>query len=411
MGDAGKGVLTMLIVFALGTVAGAPPTDEDVREAEYEAAFQEQFGKGDAPPRPLREFVSRAAYDNQFMGESLEEVIENRDKARGRVAWVVSRYLSSLTEMARLTGERGYLDAAYRVVESMCALRDDRIGTTLWNGRIVRAWSSDLYAQRGQAVFAVHTGFIVAAILDFVQAADAASGIWEGRDEERSRIIEEMTQALAVHHHQWRDGPGADEGYYEGRDQEDQCEGKPLPANRLSVMGVALWRAYELTGSAVHRSRAEALGRYIKNRLYVGLDGAYYWPYWLEEHPPGPAPVHRSHVYGEDIGHGGLTLYLPQVLAAAGVVFDRTDMERFAKTVVEGFARRQDGMLYGVITGDPRKELRITPCRWLALTEFDPEVARRIVPFYTRYLRRADSPETSVFLLRYAAFSRLWQDF
>jgi hypothetical protein len=285
----------------------------------------------------------------------------------------------------------------------MRALRDDRVGTVLWNGKTVPAWSSDTYAQRGQAVFAVHTGFIVAAILDFIQAADASSGFWEGRDEERRRLIAEMTASLAVHDHQWRDGPGPGEGYYEGRDQEDQCEGKPLPANRLSVMGVALWRACELTGGATHRTRAEALGRYIKNRLYLGMDGAYYWPYWLDEVPPDPAPVPRSHVYSEDIGHAGLTLYLPQVLAAAGVVFDRTDMERFAKTALEGFARRRDGMLYGVITGDPRLELRITPCRWLSLTEFNPEVARRIVAFYTRYLRRADSPEAFVFLFRYAA--------
>jgi hypothetical protein len=392
----------MLIAFALGTAVGASPPSADAQEAEYEAAFHKAFGKVDAPPRPLREFVSREAFDHQFLGESLEEIIANRSKTKGHVAWVAGRYLASLTAMARLTGERGYLDAAYRLVESMRALRDDRVGTTLWNGKIVPAWSSDTYAQRGQAVFAVHTGFIAAAILEFVQAADAASRFWEGREEDRRCLIAEMTESLAVHDHQWRDGPEPGEGYYEGRDQEDQCEGKPLPANRLSVMGVALWRAYELTGGPMHRTRAEALGRYIRNRLYRGLDGAYYWPYWLDEHPPAPAPVHRSHVYGEDIGHAGLTLYLPQVLAAAGVIFDRTDMERFAKTALEGFARRPGGFLYGIITGEPRIELRITPCRWLALTEFNPEVARRIVPFYTHYLRRADAPEAFVFLLRYA---------
>ena len=82
-------------------------------------------------------------------------------------------------------------------------------------------------------------------------------------------------ESLHLHDRQWRDGPGSDEGRYVGQDEEAALDGKPQPANRLSAMGRCLWTAWLITHDSRYRSKAVALGWYMKRRLPIGRDGAY----------------------------------------------------------------------------------------------------------------------------------------
>ncbi|MCL4693222.1 MAG: hypothetical protein KJ060_12015, partial [Candidatus Hydrogenedentes bacterium] len=275
-------------------------------------------------------------------------------------------------------------------------------GLGLWTGATALAWSSEKYAERGRAVFAVHTGMIVYPMLDALVLLRDAPDLLSPDSDHYKAIQRQALEALAYHDRQWVDGPGEGEGHYIGIDQEDILEGKVLPGNRLSAMGRALWAAWKLTGDEAHRDRAIALGQYIKRRLGVSADGAYYWEYWLPDEPV-TEPVEREDVNGEDTSHGQLTASFPFMLAAEGVVFDEADLRRFGMTVLNGIARRNDGILYGNVTGSPKSNPAhvSSPYGWLHTIPVVPEVKERLVDFYLNY-QPSPGPLDFANLVKYA---------
>lgn len=355
------------------------------QDIEYIRRFKAGFPPIDNPPT-LEDYANPRRYDDLYMGVDLEKALSKVSNDKGGLAWGLSYRMMSLNEMFRATGDRKYLRENLRCIREVLDATDERLGKKLWTGRIVKAWGCDRYAERGRAVFAVHTGIILAPILEFLVLAKSDD---EFRGEiEAEKILSEAQEALGVHDAQWRKGPGEGEGHYVGLEQEEVCEDRPLPGNRLSAMGWALWLSWGVSGNITHRENALAIGRYIKNRLTPSPDGAYYWPYWLPEEPvTGELP--RDSIQGEDTSHAGLTVELPLVLGFEGMVFTREDMTRFARTVTNGFARLGGGVLVSRITGQPDGPEPLHyiggVTRWLALAEFIPGVRDPIVEFYLNY--------------------------
>jgi hypothetical protein len=387
-------IITMFILTANGQ-------DTD---AAYVARFLERFPKVESPP-PINDYATTARFDERFMGEAIDKALENVGKGQGNNAWGLAYWMHAYNEMYRVTKDPKYLAANLRYTEAMLAARDDKQGLVLWTGAIAPAWSSDKYAERGRAVFAVHTGMIVYPMLDLLLLLREAPEVLAPDSERYQDIQRQALETTAYHDRQWRDGPGEGEGHYVGVDQEDILEGKVLPGNRLSAMGRVLWTAWKLTGDESYRDRAIALGHYIKNRLGVGSDGAYYWEYWLSEEPV-TGTVEREAVNGEDTSHGQLTASFPFMLAADGEVFDETDMQRFAMTVLNGVARRDDGILLGNVTGNPDSNVAhvASPEGWFPPSVVQPEVKDRLVAFYLNYLPSPGPLDLAV-LLRYTGES------
>jgi hypothetical protein len=199
-------------------------------------------------------------------------------------------------------------------------------------------------------------------------------------------LLQTVLDALAVHDRQWHDGPEPGAGHYIGMDQENSLENNPLPANRLSAMGWALWLAWKYTGNAAHRDHAVAIGQYIRNRLIPAPDGAYYWPYQLADDPV-KEETPREKIKGEDSSHAGLTFALPRCLLEDGQVFTQDDMKRFAKMVLNGIARRTDGIPCTSITGctDLTPDYIGHVVNFLPLAKFEPEIGKRISAYYLNY--------------------------
>ena len=357
---------------------------DQANDQEYIRRFIECYPPVDDPP-PLEDYASPHRYDALYMGDDLEKALSSVSNDGGGLAWGLSNRMRSLNDMYRSTDDSKYLEADLQCIREVLRVRDDRIGKKLWTGKVVPAWGSDKYADRGRAVFAVHTGIVAAAILEFLILVRSDEDLDLGGETED--ILRDVEEALKVHDPQWRDGPGDGEGHYIGMDQERVCDGKPLPGNRLSAMGWAIWLSWTATGDETHRNRAIALGRYMKGRLTPSPDGAYYWPYWL--------PVERvtregsrESIRGEDTSHAGLTLQLPLTLGFEGEVFRREDLERFARTVTRGFGRLGGGILFSSITGqsdlNPLHYIGAAS-RWLALAEVDPGVGEPIIQYYQRY--------------------------
>ena len=391
-----------LLVVAHLCAAGAPawPQEAGDPEADYVARFLEQFPKTASAPA-LDAYATAARYDALFMGENVKEAFASPNNDQGGLAWGLAYRMMSLNEMYRATGDAKYLEAHLEGIRAVLAATDDKRGKELWTGAVARAWGCDKYAKRGRAVFAVHTGVIAHPILECLLLVKQDPELSSALGGEHDAILKATEEALAYHDRQWRDGPGDGEGHYIGLDQEEVCENKPLPGNRLSAMGRALWTAWKLTGNATHRDRALAIGRYIKNRFTLAPDGAYYWPYWLPlEAVVNPAADRPAS--GEDTSHGGLTASFPMMLGVEGEVFDGEDMKRLAGTVLKGFGRRTDGVLFGDVTGNPGSKPGYVslPARWLMLAGTAPEVRDRIVPFYLNH-RPTPSPLDLALLLRY----------
>jgi len=314
----------------------------------------------------------------------------------------LSYQMMSLNEMYRSTHDVKYLDANLKIIQAVIAARDDKRNVKLWTGEIAPAWGCEKYAERGRAIFAVHTGIIVYPILDcLLLERDAKGGIGK-KSALFTSILDEAEKSLTFHERQWRDGPLRDEGHYVGLNQENSLEGKPLPGNRLSAMGRALWVSWKLTGNKVHYDHALRLGRYIKHRLTLDPDGAYYWPYSLPE-TPSATPTPKSAINSEDSSHGTLTVSFPVLLASEGKVFTKKDMARFGRTVTQGLGRLGHGVILGNVTGTAESNPAYIayPAYWLAFGRAVPEARERILDFYLNYIPTPGALDLAL-LLKYA---------
>ena len=376
----------LLCLCAAVTAASAWCAEPDAVEAAYVKKFQEAFPQV-SPVPALEAYASPERFDRLLLGANLEANLKDVQNDSGGIAWWLSYCMRALNDMHRATGDIKYLEANARLARAVAAATDEKRGKQLFNGRVVKAWGCEKYAERGRAVFCVHTGIIAAQILDLLVLAKD-SPVFEGAaaDGGRDALLQTCLDALAVHDRQWRDGPEPGAGHYVGLDQEDSLENRPIPANRQSAMGWALWLAWKCTGDPGHRDRALALGKYLRNRFIPAPDGAFYWPYQLSDDPvTGTTP--REAVTGEDTSHAGLTITFPLLLAGEGQVFTRDDLVRFARMVLNGLARRDDGVLLTSITGESRLDPAYLgyPVNYLPLAAVEPEVGRRITAYYLNW--------------------------
>lgn len=380
---------------------GAARSESAASDADtaYIALFQQKYKKVASPPA-FETYATPALYDELFMGAAgMAKATENVTNDQGGIAWGLSYQMMSLNEMYRTTHDLKYLNANLKIIEAVLAARDDKRAVKLWTGEIAPAWGCEKYAERGRAVFGVHTGIIVYPILDcLLLERDAPGGI--GKDSEQfKRILKEAEESLSFHDRQWRDGPAPDEGHYVGLDQENVLEGKPKPANRLSSLGRALWISWKLTGNRTHHDHGVRIGWYIKHRLTLGADGAYYWSYWLPA-DPRPDPEDKVRPAGEDSSHGSLTVSFPLMLAADKEVFTNDDLVRLGHTVLNGLGRLGDGVILGTVTGDPKSkpDYIAYPAYWLQTAKAVPEVRGRVLDFYLNYIPKPGALDLALLL-------------
>ena len=378
-------VLTGICASFLSDGAVAAADEPGAEEAAYVKRFTEKFPRVDPVPA-LENYADPGRFDTLFMGPALDATLKDVQNDSAAIAWWISYYMRALNDMHRATGDVKYLEANLRFVRAVAAATDDKRGRQLFTGRVVKAWGCEKYAERGRAVFAVHTGIITAQLLDFLILAKGVPAFNESLGAERDTLLQVCLDALAVHDRQWREGPEPGAGYYLGMDQENSLENKPIPANRQSAMGWALWLAWKHTGDTALRDRALAIGRYLRNRFVHATDGAIYWPYQLAEQPvTGEQP--REAIKGEDSSHAGLTLALPLLLAQEDQVFTKDDLAQLAKMVLNGPARRADGILLTSITGGAVLDPSYLgyPINYLPLAKVEPEIGKRITAYYLNY--------------------------
>lgn len=391
--------LGLIMLTVLGFALAEPVRADVAADQAYREAFEAKFPRVHPAPT-LAQYATVQRYDELVLGANLDRVLEKVSNKGGGMAWGLSYRMLSLNEMARHTKDPKYLAANLRLIRAALAIRDDRTGTKLFDGRVVPAWSSDGYRKGEQALFMVHTGMIVYPMLDAVHAARQIAAVPDDVRRELEKTVTPALESLACHDDAWRDGPGEGEGHYIMLHEEQSSEGKPQPGNRLAAMGRALYAAYRVTNDETYLARTRALARYIERRLHVTDTDAYVWPYWLPLEPVTRGePITTT---PEDTSHAALTMSFPAMLAADGEVFTAEHMKRFGRTVTERLGRLGDGVLLGDVGGlaSSKPQQIAIAAMWLQVAPYSPEVRDRIVPFYLKH-RPVPQPWELAYLIRF----------
>lgn len=145
----------------------------------------------------------------------------------------------------------------------------------------------------------------------------------------------------------WREGPGKGEGYFL------TCEkGESFPADNVGApfnfqgrQVCALLALHRLTGKKVYKEKAEKMCRMFKNRLrYNQQKDLYEWNYWFEpmttigwkpeDNISFNVKYFKPYAVTEDVSHGILDIAMVAAATEQGVVFDKTDLQRFANTLL-----------------------------------------------------------------------------
>ena len=182
--------------------------------------------------------------------------------------------------------------------------------------------------------YVVHDGMVLTPIAQFcaVVLADPALASRYGAAARRYlRIME--TQLIPKWEPYWRDLPDRGGVYLAQDDPAQRFPGASLPHNQYLALGCTIIALYRATGKPFYRERAERMARFFKRSLRL-VGGHYEWNYWDYAGPwdEGDAQ-HMAHT--EDTSHGHIDIAFALDAYDAGIVFDRQDLQRFARTVTE----------------------------------------------------------------------------
>jgi hypothetical protein len=181
--------------------------------------------------------------------------------------------------------------------------------------------------------YVVHDGMILTPIAEFcaaVQTDPAAPAKYRAAARRYLDLIERTL--LPNWEFCWRELPG-DAGIYTAQnDPAQRFPGATLPHNQYLALARTYVAVYRATGKPAYRERAAKMARFFKRNLQL-VDDHYEWKYWDYAGPWDEDA--RAMAHTEDTSHGHIDIGFAVDAYDAGIVFDRTDMDRFARTVSE----------------------------------------------------------------------------
>lgn len=283
------------------------------------------------------------------------------------LGWSESRQLLAFMEMYAATKDTFFLDKLVEHGNAVLSHRDDYLTPRLFDDvrkrSGVKGWSSAANFDGGPSfVREVHSGMICYPLILFARVVSEAPEL-QGRyqtyvDWFQASVIESMAEFAS----QWRLRGLA--GYYDGL--AEFFKGKPLPFNQLAALGRVFVELGRLGSGAIYTERAVRLANFWKGslkRLAVEVKGQrktyYVWPF------------SSSQVKFDDLTHAALSVDFATVCHREGLVFNRTDINRLANTLIH-VCLKPDGTLADRVDGSgvgTDEETAIV--EWLSLAPFN----------------------------------------
>ncbi len=287
----------------------------------------------------------------------------------GEIAWGESYHLSALVEMFEATRDEKYAALAVKLSDWIAQSRDDRKGLRdEVRGKVVMAWGSTNYTKGTRFAWAVHTGMIVAPMARFAAIARSDPVLKKRWGKDADRLLMLAKEAVAVHEAEYRDGPGAEEGYV-------YCPylKKHLPLNMQNALARAWLAIDDATGTPKHRERITRVARFLKNRLRPMDDGSYVWAYWPSLEGPGDS--------FEDISHATINVDFMVSCVEHGLVFTHDDLARLEKTLFKRVLIADNRISDTVGGGDKFNKYSSAVLKWGRLGRHFPAVRERLIAF------------------------------
>jgi hypothetical protein len=360
-------------------------------DQSYIDAFHQVYTRRE-PPFTTADYPSI----DRFLGSTLTTYIKRMQSGQ-YYPFNFEGWMEGFNEMYLHTENIVYVNENLRLIRAILAYRDDVRGVPLFDGTIQPVWGETGYSSFGREYFAVDDGSVIYPMLWFLEIAKDRPEVMDRLEEgEFDSMLSMINETLEFHSAQYRQGPEPDAGRLVFlRTDLSYFVNKPQPPNWMSSIGRAYWISWKLSGNTQYRDIALAMARYAKNRISIATDGAYYWGYWFPLNSVTTDPVPRESIRGlpgydwiEDVSHAGLTVSFWILMAEEEQVFDTQDMERLGRTVSQGFARLNNGVIFPDLVGNPITSLipRIPGMApFLRLSRFDPGVYQRIGDFYFHY--------------------------
>ncbi len=160
--------------------------------------------------------------------------------------------------------------------------------------------------------------------------------------------------------------------------------GISLPHNQYLAFGNVLVLLHRITGKNQYRKRAAKMARFFKSCLRLN-DDHYEWNYWDPTGPWDDRWNKPEDIRPEDTGHGSLDISFAIDAADAGIVFDQTDLKRFANTFLKVMwnGSLEEPQVGGCVTTSRPTRQSGNVSDWLRLTRLEPrilQVCSRIIP-------------------------------
>lgn len=257
-------------------------------------------------------------------------------------SWIILKYQRLPLTAYRLTGEVKHLDLFVSTFANLrAAMTPAEDGLLDWHGLPLPGFRDPAAPQRTTAVMI--TSFSAAHLLaEFVEIIDADPVLRERFAEQRAAYLD-----LACNHlvKKWEvRGNAVDLGqggviYRTEAGLAPTKSALTQPHNKHAIIVHALLALYRATSDASYMRQAVQVGTRFKRSLTL-KDGHYEWNYW---DPAGAWDVHPDdaakwkHWIGPEHKGGYYAHTLSQAVALHehGVVFSKTDIERFVRTQLE----------------------------------------------------------------------------
>lgn len=251
----------------------------------------------------------------------------------GRLAWNESYVLSSRLDIYEATSDPGYLVKFAVDAQKVIEETDEARGVRDYKGRSRIGWSSVAYSRNGQRVmWLVHTAMITYPLARFTLMVQSEPRL-HAYSSLAHKCLEISKEALGEFDQDWRYDTHSGEGYHTFEaDHPDFRSAKGsevlIPFNMGLAAGrvaIILWQA---TDDERYRAVATAVARSFRHHLALDTDGGYRWRYagvsYGSAANPEPSPI-------EDVGHGAIDVSFVVLAAQAGIGFQNSDLERFAR--------------------------------------------------------------------------------
>lgn len=319
--------LVVLVLLSSMAVAATPVSISDPKDQQILAGLLQHAAR--TPQYLSREHCARLAEED---AEGTEAIM-----------WRATPYLRMPLTAYELTRDPQYLDAFVSAFENVrAALTTGPDGFLGWYGFADPEYRDP--ADPDRRIDAVISSFAVTELVsDFVALVDADPELRTRFARQRSEYLD-LAENHLVRKHDVR-GDYVDLGAQGGVYRTPPVGLKPssarltLPHNKHDIILRALLALHRVTGKDDYLRRAIKLGTRFKRCLTL-KDGHYEWNYW---DPAGPWDVHPDdpgrwkHWIGPEHRGGYYSLSLSQavLLYQHGLVFDRTDMDRFVRTQLD----------------------------------------------------------------------------